>query len=275
MRKAEQGFDMATEGGLRALLGPFSLLILIYLVWFLRYLVWPLFGFAEHLFLMLSVSYVAVLALSLVFLKKDAKRAFSEFFSKRSSGVIPVALVFAVIFQAVWLTISLTIGGDLDLLAFPSLRGYEDYAVVSLSSAFILYIVFAVFGAFVEEVAFRGYVQSRIASKFGRVASVALASLLFSLQHIHIFQWDWILHFLQTQFIYVFCFGIFVGYFFFKSGEALWGVCVFHALMNIFNVALPIKVTYSFPFAAQVATIASFAFMILLLRFIPIEETVQ
>ena len=106
-------------------------------------------------------------------------------------------------------------------------------------------------------------------------ASVAIASLLFSLQHIHVFQLDWILDFLQTQFIYVFCFGIFVGYFFFKSEGALWGVFVFHALMNIFNVALPIKVTHSFPFAAHVVTIVSFAFMILLLRFIPIEEAVQ
>jgi membrane protease YdiL (CAAX protease family) len=266
---------MGTKGGLRGLLCPFLLLILIYLIWFVRYLVWGLFEFLELLFLMLIISYLVVLLLSIFFLKKDAKRSFSEVFRVRSFGVISIALVFAFVFQAVWFTMSLTMGGDLDLLSFPSLRGYEGYAVYSIPSAFMLYIAFSVFGAFVEEVTFRGYVQSRIASRHGQVISVVIASLLFSLQHIHVFQLGWIEEFFQTQFIYVLCFGVFVGYLFFKSEEDVWSVFAFHGLMNFFNVSLPIEVTYSFPFAMQVVTIASFSFMILLLRLVPLEELIQ
>ncbi len=266
---------MGTKGGLRGLLCPFLLLILIYFVWFVRHLVWGLFEFLEPLFLMLIISYLVVLLLSMFFLKKDAKRSFSEVFRVRSYGVISIALAFAFVFQAVWFTMSLTIGGDLDLLSFPSLRGYESYAVYSIPSAFMLYIAFVVFGALVEEVTFRGYVQSRVASRHGQVISVVIASLLFSLQHIHVFHLGWIEEFFQTQFIYVLCFGVFVGYLFFKSEEDVWSVFAFHGLMNILNVSLPIEVTYSFPFAAQVVTIASFSFMFLLLRLVPLEEIIQ
>ena len=192
----------------------------------------------------------------------------------RSYGTIPIAIVFAFVFQAVWFTMSLTIGADLDLLSFPGLREYESYAVYSVPLAFVLYVVFAVFGAFVEEVTFRGYVQSRIASRCGHVISVFIASLLFSLQHVHIFQLDWIIDFFQTQFIYVFCFGIVVGYLFLKSKQDIWSVFMFHALANIFNISLPIKVTYVFPFSTQIVAVASSIFMILLLRLVHIEEII-
>ena len=257
---------------MREVLCPFLLLVLVYLVWFMRNPMWGLFEFVEPLFLMLILSHLVVLVLSLFFLKKDAGRSLSEVFRVGSYGVISVAVVFAAIFQAVWFTMILTIGGSMDFLAFPSLRGYEGYAVSSLSLAFVFYVVFAVFGAFVEEVAFRGYVQSRVASKHGQVTAVFIASLLFSLQHIHVFRLSWIIEFLETQFLYVVCFGVFVGYLFFKSKEAIWSAFAFHAVVNVFNVSLPIKVTYAFPFAAHFVTIASFAFMILLLRLVSIEE---
>jgi membrane protease YdiL (CAAX protease family) len=233
---------------------------------------WSLFEFVEPLFLMLILSYLVVLFLSLFFLKKDAGSSLSEVFRVRSYGVISIAVIFAAVFQAVWFTMILTMGGSMDFLAFPSLRGYEGYAVYSLPLAFVLYVVFAVFGAFVEEVAFRGYVQSRVASRYGQGTAVFIASLLFSLQHIHIFRLSWIVEFLETQFLYVVCFGVFVGYLFFKSKEAIWSVFAFHAVVNVFNVSLPIKVTYSFPFATHVVTIASFALMMLLLRLVAIEE---
>jgi len=178
-----------------------------------------------------------------------------------------IGVFFAFLFQAIWFLISLGIGSKLDFLPFPSLKGYEDYAVYSFFLGFVLYFAFAIFGAFVEEVAFRGYIQSRITSRYGHIMGIFVASLFFALQHIHIFQLDWIERFFQTQFIYVFCFGIFIGYFFFKSKEDLWSVFAFHALMNIFNVSLPIQVTSTFPFANQFVPITSFILMILILRF--------
>lgn len=215
---------MVTGSDLKGLLCPFLLLIFIYLVWFMRYLVWRLFEFVEPLFLMLILSYFVILLFSIFFLKKDAKKSLSEVFKVHSYGLIPIAMVFAFIFQAVWFTISLNMDANLEFLSFPSLKGYESYAVYSTPLAFMLYAAFAVFGAFVEEVAFRGYVQSRIASKYDHTVGVFIASLLFSLQHVHVFNLEWIQKFFQTQFIYVLCFGIFVGYLFFKSEEDLWSV---------------------------------------------------
>jgi membrane protease YdiL (CAAX protease family) len=270
----DKGFDVTARVGMRGVLYPSLLLVLIYLVWFVRYSMWRLFEFVEPLFLMLILSYLVVLFLSLFFLKKDAKRSLWEVFRVHGYGVIAIAVVFAVIFQAVWFTMILTIGGNMDFLSFPSLKGYESYAVYALPLAFVLYVVFAVFGAFVEEVTFRGYVQSRVASRHGQVTGVFIASLLFSLQHIHIFQLSWIVEFFETQFLYVICFSVFVGYLFFKSQETIWSVFAFHSIVNLFNVSLPLKVTYSFPFATHVVTIASFAFMILLLRLVAIEELI-
>jgi membrane protease YdiL (CAAX protease family) len=214
------------------------------------------------------------LFLSMFFLKKDAKRLLSEVFKVRSYGAIAIAVVFAVIFQAVWFTMILTIGGNMDFLSFPSLKGYESYAVYSLPLAFVLYVMLAVFGAFVEEVTFRGYVQSRVASRYSQVTAVFIGSLLFSLQHIHICRLSWIVEFFETQFLYTICFGVFVGYLFFKSHEDVWSVFAFHSIVNFFNVSLPFKVAYSFPFAAHIVTIAGFAFMILLLRLVAIEELI-
>lgn len=183
--------------------------------------------------------------------------------------MIIVGLVLAVLFQALWFLITWGMGNKLGVISFPSLRGYENYAFYSLPIAFVLYLTFSVLGAFAEEVTYRGYVQSRISSRYGYIVGILISTLLFSLQHIHIFQLNWIERFFQTQFIYVIFFGVFVGYLFFKSKENIWSVFAFHALMNIFNVSLPIQVTNASPFSSPFATIISFILLILVLRFIP------
>lgn len=258
---------MASEGGWRAFLGPFLLLSIIYMIWIVRYPIWRWFEYAEPLFLMLILSYLSVLILSTFFLKKDLKKPLSKVLKMHGLRNCLIGIFFASLFQATWFFISLAIGGNLKVLFFPSLKGYESYTVYSSLSGFAFYLAFAVFGAFVEEIAFRGYVQSRIASGHGHIVGVFVASLLFSLQHIHIFDLAWIENFFQTQFIYVFCFSIFIGYLFLKNKEDMWGVFTFHAFMNIFNVSLPIEVEPGFPVANQLTTLMSFILMILLLRF--------
>jgi membrane protease YdiL (CAAX protease family) len=106
--------------------------------------------------------------------------------------MVLVGMIFALLFQGLWFLISFLIGSRFEVVSFPSLRGYEDYAVYSLPAAFVLYLVFAVFGAFAEEVAYRGYVQSRISSRYRYVAGIFVATMPFSLQHIHIFQLSWL-----------------------------------------------------------------------------------
>ena len=171
---------MASESGLGVFLGPFLFLVSVYLVWFARYPMWRSFGYAEPLFLMLILSYFVVLLLSTLFLKKDAKKSLSTILKTHGCRYCLIDIVFACVFQAIWFLFSLMIGGSLVGLPFPSLKGYENYAVYSVVSGFALYLVFAVFGAFVEEVAFRGYVQSRIASRYGNIMCVFVSSLFFS-----------------------------------------------------------------------------------------------
>lgn len=201
-----------------------------------------------------------------IFLEERCKEA-PIVFKTHNYRIVIIGIVFAFLFQAIWFLTSWAIGSKFEFLPFPSLKGYERYAPYSIFLAFALYVVFAIFGAFVEEVTFRGYIQSRIASKYGHVLGIFVASLFFSLQHIHIFELNWVERFFQTQFAYVFCFGIFIGYLFFISKESIWSVFAFHALTNIFNVSLPIQVTFAFPFADQLATIVSFSLLTLFLRF--------
>jgi len=257
---------LTSENRLRVLIGPCFLLGLIYLVWFVRYPIWQSFGFIEPVFLLLIASYFIVLILSLLFLKKDAKKLLSQLFKIRNRTTLLFGLFLAFLFQIAWFSVYLLIGGKLELLSFPSLEEYVGYAFYSVPSAFALYLAFAVFGAFVEEVTFRGYIQSRISSKFGSALGIFVATFFFSLQHIHIFNVGWIETFFQTQFISVFCFGIFVGYFFIKSGEDLWSAIAFHCLMNVFNVLLPVKAASEFLIFNHAATIITFILLILLLR---------
>lgn len=257
---------MSSESGWRTLLGPFTLLIIVFLMYFVRYPMWRCFVYVEPLFLMLISSYFVVLLLSLFFLKKDSKRSLAEVFRINSRTGILVGIISALLFQSIWFLISLGMGSRLEIMSFSVLKGYESYAVYSIFLGFALYLVFAIFGAFAEEVAYRGYVQSRIASRHGRIVAIFVATLFFSLGHIHIFELNWMEQFFQNQFVYVFCFGIFVGYLFFKSKEDIWSVFAFHALNNIFNVTLPIQVTVTFPLANQFATIISFILIIALLK---------
>jgi membrane protease YdiL (CAAX protease family) len=182
--------------------------------------------------------------------------------------MVRIGVVSALLCLGIWYLISYLTWSKFEFTSFPSLSGYENYSVSSLPLAFALQLVFLVFGAFVEEVAYRGYVQARISSKYGVITGISIATLFFSLQHIHIFQLSWIEPFFQTQFAHVILFGILVGYLFFKSKENVWSVFSFQALVNIFSVSVPIVVASSSLFAGQIVDIPSFAILILLLQFL-------
>jgi len=258
---------LTSESGLKTFLGPSLLLIVTYLIYLVRYPMWWLFTSVEPLFMMLILSYLIVLIFALLLLRIDSKTTLSNAFRIRSYPMALIGVMLAFLFQGLWFLVSFAIGSKIEFVAFPSLKGYENYAVYSVLLGFILYLVFSVFGAFAEEVAYRRYVQSRISSRYGYVVGISVTTLFFSLQHIHIFELNWVERFLQTQFIYVLFFGIFVGYLFFKSKENIWSIFGFHAITNIFNVSLPISMITTFQFANQLATVTSFILMILLLHY--------
>lgn len=262
---------MASKNRWKVFLGPLLLLVISYIVYFVRYPMWGSSSI-EPVFAGLILSYFAVLVLALVLIKKDMKAKLSDIFKFKGAHAVFLGLFLAVLFQALWFGISLILGGRLEFFSFPSLRGFETYAYYVLPIAFALYLSFSIFGAFSEEVAYRGYAQSRIASRYGYAVGIFVSALLFSLQHIHIFQVNWIERFFQGQFLYVLLFGIFVGYFFMKSKENLWAVFAFHALMNTFNIALPVQVTTPFLYTEWLRTILCFTALIVILRVLPFTK---
>lgn len=259
---------MDSESGWRVFLGPLLLLVVSYVIYQLRYPLWYSLKYVESIFVMLTLSYFAVFILALLLLKKDSKKSLSSVFKASGHSMVFAGMVFAVLYLGIWYLISFATGNRFEFTSFPSLNGYDNYSVYLLPLAFALQLVFTVFGAFAEEVAYRGYVQTRISSKYGLIVGISTATLFFSLQHIHIFQLGWIENFFQTQFVHVILFGVFVGYLFFKSKENIWSVFSFHALINIFNVSVPIVVTASFPFASQLVDIPSFVITILLVHYL-------
>jgi membrane protease YdiL (CAAX protease family) len=258
------------QSGWRVFLGSFLLLILSYVIYFVRYPIWS--WTVEPIFVALILSYFAVLVAALGLLKKDMKKQLPGVLGFHGLRFVLVGLALAVLFQALWYGITLGLGARLDFSSFPSLRGYELYTYYSLAIAFALYIIFATFGAFAEEVAYRGYVQTRISSRYGIVAGILVSATFFTLQHIHIFQLKWIESFFQGQFPNVMIGGIFIGYFFLVSEGDIWSVFAFHALGNIFSVSLPIQITYTFPYAGWLSTILAYVVLFLILRFLPLRN---
>jgi membrane protease YdiL (CAAX protease family) len=261
-----------TEKGWRVFFGSFLLLILSYLIYFFRYPMWNYFSSVEPIFIISFLSYFIILIGALLLLKKDSRRTLTNVFQNKSTIMIFVGLFFAIFYLGLWYLISIGLGSTIEFGNFPSLRGYESYSVYYLPLAFILYLTFGVFGAFTEEVAYRGYVQTRISSKFGNIIGILAATLFFSLQHIHVFQTAWIIQFFQTQFFHVFLFSIFGGYLFLKSKQNIWSVFAFHGFSNAYSITVPIIVTHSFPYTFYIAEIVTFVIMILLLYYMP-EKT--
>jgi membrane protease YdiL (CAAX protease family) len=102
---------------------------------------------------------------------------------KQRKRMILVGLAFGLLYLGLYYLISLLLGSRFEFGSFPNLRGFEGYAVYSLPLAFGLYLLFSVFGAFEEEVAYRGYVQTRIASRYGSTVGISfpLCSFLSSI----------------------------------------------------------------------------------------------
>ena len=260
---------MNSSRGWRVFLGSFILLIISYLIYFVRYPMWNFFSAIEPIFVFSFLSYFVVFIIALILLKKDSGKSLSSVFKKKDSFMILMGFVFALLYLGLWYLISLVLGSKIEFNSFPSLTGFEDYAVFSLPLAFGLYLAFSIFGAFTEEVAYRGYVQTRISSKYGPLLGILGSTLFFSLQHIHVFQSGWITQFIQNQLLHVVLFGIFVGYLFLKSKENIRSVFAFHFVLNFFSVVVPIVVTHAFPFTFYIAEIVSFTVLILLLHFLP------
>jgi membrane protease YdiL (CAAX protease family) len=258
--------NAAKERSWQVFLGSFILLVASYAIYYFRFQIWN-WTSLESIFTVLILSYLAVLMVALILLKTDLKISLSNFFSFHGWNLILIGLGLALLFQVLWYGITIALGTKLAFLSFPSLRGYETYAYFSIPTAFTLYAVFSVFGAFVEEVAYRGYVQTKISAKYGIAIGILVATIFFSLQHIHIFQLPWIVIFFQGQFVNVFALSVIAGYLFFKTRD-IWSVFLFHGVCNFFNISLALQITYISPYVYYISTITSYVALFVIIRFL-------
>lgn len=188
---------MPSESCWRTSLGAILLLIASYIIYLLRYPLWSTFRFVEQIFVMLIASYFVVLVIALFLLKKDSKKTLSVVFKNGSIPMIVAGIFFALLYLGLWYLISFLLGSKFEFASSTILRDYGAYSFCSLPLAFMLYFVFSVFGAFAEEVAYRGYVQTRISARYGYIVGILVSALFFSLQHIHIFEPSWMERFFK------------------------------------------------------------------------------
>ncbi|XES77389.1 MAG: lysostaphin resistance A-like protein [Candidatus Bathyarchaeia archaeon] len=258
-----------TKSASKTFTGAALLLLTSYIIYFVRYPIWS--WTIEPIFAMLILSYSAVFILALLLIKLDLKKSLRAFFRFQGSRLILVSLFLAGLFQVLWYSITLALGASIRFITFPSLRGYELYSYYFLPLAFAVYLIFSVFGAFAEEVAYRGYIQSRIQATYGVFAGIVVSAVFFALQHIHVFQLPWIENFFEGQFFIALIGGLFMGYLYYRTKGDIWSVFTFHAVGNILSVALPLEVTYAFPYAGWISTAIAYAATFTVLHILPLK----
>jgi membrane protease YdiL (CAAX protease family) len=215
---------------------------------------------------MLIASYLIILTFSLFLLKKDLKESLRQVFKIRTRTLPLLSIGLAFLFEALWFLFFALFGGKLTLSSPPGISPYSEYVPYSVELAFGLYITFILIGAFSEEVTFRCYVQSRFAQAFGNGVGVVAGAVFFALQHIQFFVSTWILQFLQNQFVYVLCTGIFVGLYFIRTGKDVWSVFAFHGTLDLCNILLPVASSATLQYSSPAASIVSFVILIILLQ---------
>ena len=260
---------MALKNELRVFIGPLLLLAISIVIYVVRYPMWsttsPLIPYIG-----MFLTYFTVFAATLFLIKKDMKAKLTDIFKLKDARVVLLGLLLAVFFQVLYFGLTLLLGGKIDSASFAS------NTLASLPLVFTIYFLYGSFGAFAEEVAYRAYSENRIASKYGYVVAIFVSSMLFALQHIHIFQVSWLVeYFFQLQFIHVLLFGIFVGYFFRKSKGNLWAVVAFHVLKNIIDMALPTYASAPSVYIHWIVNIISFTVLMIILRILPFNKLMK
>ncbi len=164
------------------------------------------------------------------------------------SGAAAALLVYAV---------ALVFGGQL--------RPVDQITLDLVASEVIITMPVAV----LEELAYRGYLLTRLTEAWGRSSGLVLSSLLFSVLH---FGWWLPLGTVTADLIVLFSFNLFLGGLvlglsYYASGERLWVAIAFHFAWNILAYVLfpifpaePVSMPAVFQIEWGVTTIAGFIF---------------
>ena len=135
-KTCQHNSTMTSEKGLRVFLGSLILLVVSLFIYYIRYPMWQYFSFIEPIFALELISYFIVFTIALLLLKKDSRKSLSSVLKNKRSLMVILGLLFALLYLGLWYLISFGLGSKIEFGSFPSLRGFENYTVYSLSLAF-------------------------------------------------------------------------------------------------------------------------------------------
>lgn len=168
--------------------------------------------------LLLGLALLSIPVVTGLRLAQVGLRPWREWTTTERSYFVQVLVIANVVFPAV--------------LAAPMRRRLAEPSVLStLWSVFVPYLFFG----FYQEVVYRGMVQRGLARRWGALAGVLLANLLYTFGPLHSSYFSSPGSLAIPMYASVFAIGLFFGLLFERSGN-LWMVAVFHAIGNAYIV---------------------------------------
>ena len=175
--------------------------------------------------------YVLVFAALFLFVKLIDRASLYEiglWKATRWQAYIMLGIVFA--FSARFLEVLsfLFAGARITVLPYPSLP------------IVLFFIVDTLFVGLAEEGVFRGYIQRHLTHNHGFIKALLVSSILFKMYHLNFFEAS--LSDLASSFLVLPSFGLFAGYFYYKTEENLLGTIGFHMFYDLFGTIIPLEI---------------------------------
>lgn len=180
---------------------------------------WPTIPLWLLLPLLLGLALLAVPAVAGVKLSHIGFRRWREWTRTEKSYFLQVVLIANIVFPLVFAT--------------PLRNRIAESGVAStLSGLVVPYLAFG----FYQEVVYRGMVQLELGRRWGALAGILLANLLYTFGPLHWIYFSSPLAVAGPMFLAVFLIGLLFGVLYARSGN-LWIVAVFHAIGNAYILA--------------------------------------
>lgn len=221
------------------------LVIMFYMIaWFSHFLQWESGLDAGALLGITAVLYVLIFIVLIVFIRQDGEPIQSIGLQVSGLGkIIVLAAVIGLIAQFIWAVfVSAAAGG----VAF-------NFGALPVETFLLQVLIMAFLTGFVEESAFRGYIQRKFTTVYGFGRALIIVSILFMIPHLQFYtyykladptiqaglgitaeQAAQVIQFAVMQTIIgITALGVFTGYSYFKSGQNVFPPTALHITFNI------------------------------------------
>ena len=142
---------------------------------------------------------------------------------------IMFGVLFAFLARFLEILIYLIFGGTLRLHEYPP------------SFIILFFILDTLIVGLAEEGVFRGYIQKHLTHNYGFIQALLVSSYLFKIYHVNFFSVN-----LSDMALTILgiapSFGMFAGYFYYRTGENLLGPIMLHMFYDLFGTIVPLEV---------------------------------